>query len=98
MPGSRPDAIDCRFYFSYQAAGIGGLLFDLFDPETVLGEKLRFGFENLVFASRLNVAVVHAQHAETCRFRGNRKSKRGHRLTTWEKARRGRRRRPFSRN
>ena len=98
VPGPRPDTIDGRFDLAYQTAGIGCLFFYFFDLKSVLGEKLRFRFKNLVFASGLNVAVVHAQHAETCRLDGNRKSKRGHRLTTGNRRAGGDGERPISGN
>ncbi len=78
MPGARPDTVDGRFDLAHQAAGVGGLLFDFFDLKSVLLEQLRFRFKDLIFASRLDVVVMHAQNAETRRLVGNRKSKRGH--------------------
>ena len=78
VPATRPDAIHRRPYFSNQSAGVRCLLFDLFDADAILREKLGLRLENLVFATRLDVAVVHAQHAKTRRLDGSRNSKGGH--------------------
>lgn len=78
MPRTGPDTIGRRLNLADQAAGVGRLLFYFLNVEAIFRQELRFRFENLVFASRLDVAVVHAQHAETSRLDGNWKSERSH--------------------